>query len=102
MLVRFTQIDYDREMALVAVTRQNGQDVQIGVARYVINASGDSCEFAVAIADDWQKRGIGGRLMVSLMDAAREKGLRRIEGDVLTCERQHVALRAEARLRSAA
>ena len=84
MLVRFTQIDYDREMALVAVTRQNDQDVQIGVARYVINASGDSCEFAVAIADDWQKRGIGGRLMVSLMDAAREKGLRRIEGDVLT------------------
>lgn len=83
MLVRFTQIDYDREMALVAVTRQEDQDVQIGVARYVINAAGDSCEFAVAIADAWHNRGIGGRLMVSLMDAAREKGLRRMEGDVL-------------------
>ncbi len=84
MLVRFTQIDYDREMALVAVTQQNGRDVQIGVARYVINSSGDTCEFAIAIADDWQKQGIGGRLMVNLMDAAREKGLRRIDGDVLT------------------
>ncbi len=84
MLVRFTQIDYDRELALVAVTRQEDRDVQIGVTRYVTNASGDSCEFAVAIADSWQHRGIGGRLMVSLMDAAREKGLRRIEGDVLT------------------
>ncbi|MCU0972346.1 MAG: bifunctional acetate--CoA ligase family protein/GNAT family N-acetyltransferase [Burkholderiales bacterium] len=84
MLVRFTQIDYDREMALVAVTQQNGRDIQIGVARYVISSSGDTCEFAIAIADDWQKRGIGGRLMVSLMEAAREKGLRRITGDVLS------------------
>ncbi|MFO1205230.1 MAG: bifunctional acetate--CoA ligase family protein/GNAT family N-acetyltransferase [Burkholderiales bacterium] len=84
MLVRFTQIDYDREMALVGVTRQQGRDVQIGVARYIINSSGDTCEFAIAIADNWQSHGIGGRLMVSLMDAAREKGLRRIDGDVLT------------------
>jgi acetyltransferase len=84
LLVRFTQIDYDREMALVAVTQQNDRDIQIGVARYVIDSSGDTCEFAIAIADTWQKRGIGGRLMVSLMDAAREKGLRRIDGDVLT------------------
>jgi acetyltransferase len=84
MLVRFTQIDYDREMALVAVTQQHGRDIQIGVARYVINSSGDTCEFAIAVADAWQNHGIGGRLMVSLMDAAREKGLRRIDGDVLT------------------
>jgi len=84
MLVRFTQIDYDREMALVAVTRKDDRDVQIGVARYAINPTGESCEFAIAVADAWQSHGIGGRLMVSLMDAAREKGLHRIEGDVLT------------------
>lgn len=84
MLVRFTQIDYDREMALVAVTQQQGRDMEIGVARYVINSSGDTCEFAIAVADNWHSHGIGGRLMVSLMDAAREKGLRRIDGDVLT------------------
>jgi len=84
MLVRFTQIDYDREMALVAVTQRGGRDIQIGVARYTIDSGGETCEFAIAVADDWQKRGIGGRLMVNLMDAAREKGLRRIEGDVLT------------------
>ena len=84
MLVRFTQIDYDREMALVAVTRKDDRDVQIGVARYAINPTGDSCEFAIAVADAWQSHGIGGRLMVSLMDAAREKGLHRMEGDVLT------------------
>jgi len=84
MLVRFTQIDYDREMALVAVTPEDEEDVQIGVARYVTDASGDSCEFAIAVADAWKSRGIGGRLMVSLMDAARENGLRRMEGDVLT------------------
>ena len=41
-------------MALVAVTRQNDRDLQIGVARYVTNSSGDTCEFAIAVADDWQ------------------------------------------------
>ncbi|MDX1610317.1 MAG: bifunctional acetate--CoA ligase family protein/GNAT family N-acetyltransferase [Halofilum sp. (in: g-proteobacteria)] len=83
MLVRFTQIDYDREMALIAVTGQDGAETEIGVARYVTNPDGTSCEFALVIADAWQGRGLGTRLMQRLMEVARECGLQTIEGEVL-------------------
>jgi acetyltransferase len=83
MLVRFTQIDYDREMALVAVVSKNGADLEIGVARYVINPDGETCEFAIAVADEWQGRGIGSRLIACLIEVAHAKGLRAMEGEVL-------------------
>jgi acetyltransferase len=84
MLIRFTQIDYDREMALVAVTDEEGTERQIGVGRYVTNPDGLSSEFAVVVADDWQRRGIGKRLILALMESAKTQGLRTFEGEVLT------------------
>lgn len=83
MLVRFTQIDYDREMAFVAVTEEGGKEVQVGVSRYVLNPDGETVEFALAVADDWQKRGVGRKLMSALIEAARLKGYRAVVGDVL-------------------
>jgi GNAT superfamily N-acetyltransferase len=71
LLVRFTQIDYSREMAFVAVREVDGHEIQIGVARYITNPDGDSCEFVVTVADDWQRRGIGRKLMSLLIQAAR-------------------------------
>ncbi|MGB8301014.1 MAG: GNAT family N-acetyltransferase, partial [Azonexus sp.] len=85
MLVRFTQIDYDREMALVAtVPGAEGKETQIGVARYVVNPDGESVEFALAVGDDWQKCGVGRKLMTALIDCARQKGYRAVVGDVLS------------------
>lgn len=83
MLARFTQIDYDREMALIAVVAKDRVDVEIGVARYIINADGASCEFAIVVADEWRHRGIAGRLMDKLIECARNKGLAVMEGYVL-------------------
>jgi acetyltransferase len=83
MLARFTQIDYDREMALVVETTCNGRTVLIGEARYNINPDGESCEFGLVVSDQWRNRGLGAKLMQCLMDAAREKGLKSIHGDVL-------------------
>jgi acetyltransferase len=83
MLVRLTQIDYDREIAFVALTRQDGKEVEMGVARYAINPDKTSCEFALVIADAFQNRGLGGVLMQTLIDTARAKGLRTIDGEVL-------------------
>lgn len=83
MLVRFTQIDYSREMALVAVTHEQGREVELGVARYAINPDGNSCEFALVVADNVTGKGLGQKLMVSLMEAARASGLKIIEGEVL-------------------
>ena len=83
MLVRLTQIDYDREMAFLALTRQDGKEVEMGVTRYAINPDRNSCEFALVIADEFQNRGLGGVMMNILIDTARARGLRYIDGEVL-------------------
>ena len=92
MLARFTLIDYDREMALAAVHKERRANAEgeiteteriIGVARYVINPDQSSCEFALVVADDFNGKGLGSRLMESIMDVARDKGLSEIEGLVL-------------------
>jgi acetyltransferase len=83
MLRRFTQIDYDREMAFVATVEQAGQHRQIGVSRYVSNPDATSCEFALVVADEWQHKGIGTRLMEALIGVARARGLHDMQGEVL-------------------
>ncbi|MGE3245664.1 MAG: GNAT family N-acetyltransferase, partial [Beijerinckiaceae bacterium] len=84
MLVRFTQIDYAREMALIAITQEAEGPVQQGVARYVINPDETSCEFAIVVSDKRRHQGIGTKLMQALIASAREHGLRVIEGSVLS------------------
>jgi acetyltransferase len=90
MLARFTLIDYDREMALVAVQQEppadeggQGEDRVIAISRYVSNPDSTSCEFSLVVADEFNGRGLGTRMMLSIMDLARSKGLKRIEGMVL-------------------
>jgi acetyltransferase len=83
MLIRFTQIDYSREMALIAVSEQSGVEVELGVARFAINPDGETCEFALVIADSMHGKGLGQKLMTALMDAARTKGMKIMEGEVL-------------------
>ncbi|UWP89528.1 bifunctional acetate--CoA ligase family protein/GNAT family N-acetyltransferase [Aliiroseovarius crassostreae] len=83
MLVQFTQLDYRREMALVAMAELDGSEVQVGVARYVINPDGRTCEFAVVVSDRIQHQGLGTKLMKGLFHAASQHGLEVIEGSVL-------------------
>jgi acetyltransferase len=83
MLVRFTQLDYHRELALIAVIKSNHEEIEVGVSRYAMNPDGKSCEFAVIVADDWQRKGIGSHLMNALMDAARQRGFRSMDGEIL-------------------
>ncbi|TCS39265.1 acetyltransferase [Paucimonas lemoignei] len=90
MLARFTLIDYDREMALVAIHQEPsmgegspGEERVIAISRYVSNPDSTSCEFSLVVADEFNGRGLGTRMMLSIMDIARSKGLKRIEGMVL-------------------
>ena len=97
MLARFTLIDYDREMALVAVVVEpqagpvagpdsNTEEVEriIGVSRFITNPDGNSCEFSLLVADEYKGQGLGSRLMRSIMDLARRQGLSEIMGLILT------------------
>jgi len=88
MLVRFTQIDYSREIALLAVKEIHSHstdkiEIEVGVARCATNPDGESCEFAIVIADNMHGKGLGSKLMTALMDAARERGLKVMQGEVL-------------------
>jgi acetyltransferase len=81
MLARFTQIDYGREMALVALAPGGGEF--IGVGRYAPNADGTSAEFALTVADAWQGRGLGRALLEKLCVCAREAGYAALDGHIL-------------------
>ncbi|VTU21962.1 bifunctional acetate--CoA ligase family protein/GNAT family N-acetyltransferase [Variovorax sp. PBL-E5] len=93
MLSRFALIDYDLEMALVAVFKERNAAADgtiaeteriVGVSRYITNPDRSSAEFSLLVADDFNGKGIGSRLMESIIDAAREKGLTELDGLVLT------------------
>jgi acetyltransferase len=84
---KLTTVDYSRDMALAAVLMIEDREVLIGVARYVLEPEGRACEFALVVADAWQGRGIGRRMMEKLIAVARARGLQRIYGDVLAMNR---------------
>jgi GNAT superfamily N-acetyltransferase len=79
---RLTRIDYDREMALVATTGSGAQTLLLGVARYVRDDAGGA-EFAIVVADAWQRRGIGTRLLQALQGKARAAGIGNLHGITL-------------------
>lgn len=92
MLARFTQLDYDRELALVALD----QGDFIAVGRYAPNADGTSAEFALTVADAWQGKGVGRALLERLCDAARAAGYEALWGYILA--ENHEMLELSARL----
>jgi acetyltransferase len=79
-LARFTQIDYDREMALIAVSEEEGREKEVGVCRYVTLPDGITCEYAIVLADAWQRRGLGRHMMDELIGIARSRGLATMMG----------------------
>lgn len=86
MVARFTQVDYDRELALVAVVDAQGEAGKAsfaGVARYIANPDRTSAEFAVVVGDAWQRRGVATVLMRRLIGCAKRRGLRELAGVVL-------------------
>lgn len=84
MLVRFTQIDYHNEMALIAVWSGDDGEEEIGVVRYMTNVDKRTCEFALVVSDQWQGKGIARLLMRNLIEIARDRGLEVMEGQVLS------------------
>ena len=63
---------------------ENNEEIEVGVARYSMNPDGNSCEFALVVADEWQHKGIGTRLMQALISSARQQGFSLMEGEILT------------------
>jgi acetyltransferase len=83
-MARFTQIDYDREMAFIA-TRPgpDGAPETLGVARAVADPDNQRAEFAVTIRSDLKGQGLGTLLMRALIDYCRKRGTRKMVGEAL-------------------
>ncbi len=82
MVAQFTKLDYDRQMAFVAVS-DNGSGQVVGVSRYAMSTDKQSGEFAVSIANDWQGLGLATKLMALIIEHARYQGIKELVGDVL-------------------
>jgi acetyltransferase len=91
-IARFTQIDYDRDLALAALAPTPEGEEFIGVVRYVREADLRRAEFAIVIRDDWQGKGLGSLLMQRLEEAAHSAGIGEIAGRVLSANRSMLAL----------
>jgi len=83
MLARFTQIDYDRDMAFVGIHKQNGKERFLGVGRLISLPDFTTAEFAIVVGDPWQGKGLGARLLSLLISIATKRGINTLEGRVL-------------------
>ena len=92
MLARFTQIDYDRHIALVALPESEPAEKMLGVARAIIGRNLKEAEFSVVVSDPWQGKGIGAALLQRCLSIARERGIEKVMGTVLAENTQMLAL----------
>jgi len=82
-LVRYCQIDYDRELALVCVIEQDGHEKIIGDVRLIKKADMEGAEMAIMVSDQWQGLGVGIALSQHCMKVAKEEGIKKISMDIL-------------------
>ncbi len=93
MLVRFTQVDYDREIDLVALQETaEGKEQMLATARVISDPDGKRAEFAVLVGDPWQGKGVGARLLEKCLSIAKEHGIETVWGTVLRENTVMVAL----------
>ncbi|NEX60909.1 GNAT family N-acetyltransferase [Noviherbaspirillum galbum] len=83
MIERFTANAPGKAMNLVAAVSEDGHDRLVGMAQYVVGDVPGEAEFAVVVADGWQREGLGRRLVRGVVSLAREAGVQRLGGDVL-------------------
>ncbi|WP_051327765.1 GNAT family N-acetyltransferase [Desulfatirhabdium butyrativorans] len=93
LLARFTQIDYDREIAQVAILEDAPEaEAMLGVARVIGEPNLERGEFAVVIRDGYQGKGIGAELLQQCLTIAGKRGMKTIYGIVLSENLQMLAL----------
>jgi len=92
MLDHFTSPQYPEEMALIATIVDGDAEQQIGVVRYARTEVSNRAEVAIVVADEWQGKGIGTRMMTALRDLARDAGIQELEVNILRENRRMLGL----------
>ena len=81
-LERFVNVDPARGLALVAVNARQERTAIVAEARYALEAQSGTAEFAIAVADEFQRRGLGTQLVTRLRAVAWRRGVRRLFGEI--------------------
>jgi acetyltransferase len=89
---RYCYIDYDREIAIVAETKEGNRRRLMAVARMVADPMKDTAEYAILVADPWQDKGLGGLLTDYCIEIARRWGIRRLEAITTSDNHRMVAV----------
>ncbi|MDO9578841.1 MAG: GNAT family N-acetyltransferase [Candidatus Cloacimonadales bacterium] len=82
-LIRYTQIDYDREIAIIAEVEDEGRKKMAGVVRLIADQYLETAEFAIVIADPWQNMGLGNKFTDYISEIAKAHGIQKIYANVL-------------------
>jgi acetyltransferase len=90
-LDRFVNVDPARGLALVALSGRQDGTVIVAEARYALAQEDDNAEFAIAVADNFQRRGLGRQLVKRLLATAWRRGVRRLFGEVKSDNRAMLA-----------
>lgn len=100
LLSRLLNVDFTRDLALIATATFAGEETPIGVARYArFEADPQVAEIAITVADAWHGRGIGKRLLLKLMEHAAASGLTKLMGEVFATNESMLALARAAGFR---
>ena len=95
-MARFTQIDYEREMAFIAVgDSDQGEEETLGVARAHADPDNAEAEFAIIVRSDLKGRGLGAALLKKLIDYCRGRGTSRLVGEVFADNERMLKLARE-------
>jgi acetyltransferase len=92
MRVRYFNIDYDREMAIVAELTENGARKILGVVRLIVEPYGKKGEMAVIVTDPWQGLGLGSKLVDYMIEICTDMGLEGIYGSMFSENNQAINL----------
>ncbi len=83
LLIRYTQIDYDREIAIIAEVEEEGKKKMAGVVRLIADPYNETAEFAIVVGDPWHKLGLGNKFTDYILEIARKRRIKKVCANVL-------------------
>jgi len=92
MLDRLTRVDQVNHVALAGIAMFDGRPSMVAEARFAVNPDGASAEVALAVADEWQRRGIATELLTTLERIAAAAGITQLTGECLTINEPFLSL----------
>ena len=93
-LERFVNVEPARGLALIALSKRQEQSAIVAEARYALEQESGDAEFAIAVADEFQRRGLGTQLVKRLLASALGRGVRRLFGEIKSDNRAMLAVAA--------